>query len=301
MNVLVLYTLPPPTVAAGRTTGEFDLQEAARAVAAALPGAACAAVCGRLNEVVEAVVTHRPEVVFNLCEAPLGRPSLEAPAAAVLEWLGVRFTGSRSEALAACRRKDWTKAILARAGVPVPAEEGFPCIVKPADEDGSAGIDADSVCQDEAALRRARARLPGRIVVERFLPGREFAVSLWGRAAADHVSIGEFQFRDGLRLNTYRSKWDVSSDEFACSPLAYDTNIDPSLRGRIIDVARAAWGALDLRGYARIDIRLDENGAPHVLDVNPNPELSPGAGIHRAALEAGWTWEQFVQSQVEWA
>ena len=90
--------------------------------------------------------SQHPDVVFNPCEAPLGRPDLESHVAALLEWRGVRFTGCGSETLALCRRKDRTKAVLAAAGAPVPRDGGFPCIVKPADQDGSAGIDARRPC-----------------------------------------------------------------------------------------------------------------------------------------------------------
>jgi D-alanine-D-alanine ligase len=239
--------------------------------------------------------------VFNACEAPLGRPDLEAHVAALLEWLGVRFTGSGSETLALCRRKDRTKAVLAATGVPVPRAEAFPCIVKPADEDGSAGIHAASICNDANALAQATACLAGPSLVEEFLPGREFAVSLWGRDAPEHVSIGETRFRNGLRLNTYAAKWLPDSEEFANSPICYASDLQPALRAAIVAAASGAWRAVGARGYVRIDIRLDGHDNPYVLDVNPNPELGPGVGICRAAQEAGWDWHRFVRQQVAWA
>ncbi|HEY2787326.1 MAG TPA: hypothetical protein VGJ05_20380 [Fimbriiglobus sp.] len=301
MNVLVLYTQPPAKLLAGRDVGEFDLSEAANAVVSALPGAAGVAVHGTPAEILRILDEHRPDVVFNLCEAPLGRPDLEAHAASLFEWFGVRFTGSGSETLALCRRKDRTRAVLAAAGVPVPTADRFPCIVKPAAEDGSAGIDADSICEDAAAVERARAKIAGPVVVEEFLPGKEFVVSLWGRAEPEYVSIGEAFFQNGLKLFTYASKWHVESDDFKNSRLHYDSEIDPALRATITATAGKAWLATGARGYLRLDLRLDEAGIPRVLDVNPNPEMAPEVGIHRAVVEAGWTWEQFVREQVEWA
>ena len=296
-----MHSLPPATAGAGRTVDEFDLNAAAQNVAAALPEAAVAGVRGDLREILELLDAHHPDVVFNACEAPAGRPDLEPHVAALFEWLGVRFTGCGSETLALCRRKDRVNAVLAAAGVPVPRRGVFPCIVKPADEDGSAGVYADSICQDADAVARATARLPGPALVEEFLPGREFAVSLWGRREPKFVSIGEFLFRNGLRLNTYAAKWEVASADFANSPLDYRTEIAPALREAVVAAARGAWRAVEARGYLRMDIRLDAAGSPHVLDVNPNPELGPGVGICRAVQEAGWTWEQFVRRQVEWA
>jgi D-alanine-D-alanine ligase len=301
MKVLVLHTLPPIATGASRTPAEFDLVAAAQGIADALPGAVAAGVRGEVREIMALLAAQRPDVVFNACEAPLGRPGLEAHVAALLEWLDVRFTGCGSETISLCRRKDRTKAVLAATGVPVPRANVFPCIVKPADEDGSAGIHADSICDDADALARATARLAGAALVEEFLPGREFAVSLWGRDAPEHNSIGETRFRNGLRLNTYAAKWVPDSEEFANSPICYATDLDPALRAAIVAAASGAWGAVGARGYVRVDIRLDADENPFVLDVNPNPDLGPGVGICRAAQEAGWTWPRFVRQQVAWA
>ena len=301
MKVLVLHTLPPKSAAPGRVTGEFDLNAAAQGVAQALPDAASAGIRGEASEIIAQLAAHRPEVVFNVCEAPLGRPDLEAHVAALLEWTGVRFTGSRSETLALCRRKDRVNAILAAVGIPVPRIGVFPCIVKPADEDGSAGIHCGSICDNDEELGAVLRTSSGRVVVEEFLPGREFAVSLWGKEHPDFVSIGETVFRNGLRLNTYAAKWVTESADFANSPLFYDTEIAPPLRERVVASAQAAWRVVEACGYLRVDIRLDAEGRAKVLDVNPNPELGQGVGICRAAAEAGWTWERFVRQQVEWA
>jgi D-alanine-D-alanine ligase len=301
LKILVLHTLAPETAAAGRVTGEFDLDAAAHNVAGALPGAAVVGVRGEVREVLEVLDCHQPDVVFNACEAPRGRPGLEPHVAALLEWLGVRFTGAGSETLALCRRKDRTNAVLAAHGVGLPRSGGFPCVVKPADEDGSAGIHADSLCRDHAALARALARIAGPAVVQEFLPGREFAVAMWGGAQPEGISIGETRFRNGQQLITYAAKWDLESPDFADTPLDYHTPLDTPLRAAIESAACATWHAVDARGYMRIDMRLNGEGTPCVLDVNPNPELGPGVGICRAVQEAGWTWERFMQRQVELA
>ena len=301
MKVLVLHSLPPSIIDDGRNAWEFDLSEAARAVAEVLPGAAFAGVRGEVREVLQHLATHDPDVVFNACEAPLGRPDLEAHFAALLEWSGVPFTGSGSETLALCRRKDRVNAVLADAGLPVPRKNVFPCIVKPAGDDGSVGLYADSICANEESLAQARSRLSEPIIVEEFLPGREFAVSLWGKEEPDFFSIGETRFENGLRLNTYSAKWEIDSEDFANSPMFYDLELATELRSEVVAAARGAWRAVEARGYIRVDVRLDAGGNPRVLDVNPNPELSTGVGIHRAVREAGWSWERFVKQQIEWA
>jgi D-alanine-D-alanine ligase len=298
MKTLILHTLPPPECVDGRALEEFALHDAAELVASVLEHAVVRAVRGDAAEIVRAVDAERPEVIFNLCEAPLGRPDLEAHAAALFEWMGVPFTGSGSETLALCRNKPRVNAVLAAHGVAVPREGVYPAIVKPADEDGSAGIDRESVCEDAEAVERARARWPGPVVVQEFVTGREFAVSLWGGRVPGHLSIGETLFRNGLRLNTYSSKWDTGSADYLDSPLDYTTDLGPVLRERIVAAARGAWQASGAFGYLRIDVRCS-GLIPLVLDVNPNPAIGPGIGICRAVEEAGWTWESFVRMQVE--
>jgi D-alanine-D-alanine ligase len=300
VNVLVLYSI---SVGHDRSTLEFAMTDAAACIADAIENARVAGVRGELDEVIAALDQHRPEVVFNCCEAPLGRPDLEHHVAALFEWRGIRFTGSGSECLALCRRKDRVNPLLAAAGIPVPrsAGVGYPCIVKPADEDGSYGIWTGSICENRAEIDRACAHLPGRVLIEEFLPGREFVVSLWGSRQPEHVSIGETLFEGGVRLKTYSGKWRSKSVEFRNSPIAYDTEIAPELRTAIRNAAATAWHVVDARGYLNVDVRLDSAGIAHVIDVNPNPELTPGFGVHRAVREAGWEWKRFVASLLEWA
>jgi len=301
VKVLILHSLAPESSEPGRTTDEFDLGSAVAGLRGALPEAVVAGVRGELREMLGVLDTHRPDVVFNACEAPLGRPDLEAHVAALLEWLDIPFTGSNSDTLALCRRKDRTSAVLAAAGVAVPRRDVFPCIVKPADEDGSAGIEEDSICETAAQVARAKARIGGPVMVEEYLVGAEYVVSMWGHHAPEHFSPALMEFSNGLRINTYASKWDAESPDFANTRLVYDLDLSPSLRQSLEETARAAWLAVGARGYMRVDIRLDAQGVPRVLDVNPNPELGEGVGIYRAVCEAGWSWEQFVRMQLEWA
>lgn len=301
MKVLVLHSLPPETPVIGRHVWEFDMSAAAEGIQKVLPDAIIAGVRGDVDEILAILASYSPLVVFNLCEAPLGRPDRESHLAALLEWLAIPFTGARSETLALCRRKDRTYAALAAAGVPVPRTGIFPCIVKPSDEHSSAGLDHDSVCRDAEAVAAVTARWNGPVVVEEFLPGREFAIALWGRNSPDHFSIGETCFRNGLQLNTYSAKWDIESPDFADSPLSYQTEIESSLRERVLKAAKDTWNAVDACGYLRVDVRLDDEGSPRVIDVNANPELSPEVGMHRAVKETTWSWEHFVHRQIEWA
>ena len=306
MRVLVLYTLPPDELGEGRTLGEFELAGAAAFVARALPGATARAVYGRPTEILRTLSETNPDVVFNLCEAPLGRPDLEAHVAALFEWTGVRFTGCGSEVLALCRRKDLTAAVLRAAGIGTPADIDpahpyFPCVVKPAAEDGSAGIHDHSFCEDARQLRYALSRLAPPGLVQEFIPGREFSVSLWGQSDADYFSIGETTPANGARLITYAAKWERRAEAASDPALGQADELDAGVEEAVLGAARAAWKAVGARHVLRVDIRLDEQEIPRVLDVNPNPGISPISGICLAAQHAGWRWEDFVRKLVEWA
>jgi len=299
MKVLVLHTLAPHAAGPGHGSEELDLREGAAHVASVLDHAAVVGVRGEVGEILAAIDAQRPDVIFNLCEAPLGRPALEAHAAALFEWLGLRITGSGSETLALARQKPRMNAVLQARGVAVPRDGVYPAIVKPADEDGSVGIDADSICDDDQAVLRARARWGGPVIVQEFLGGREFTVSLWGASGPEHAAIGETLFRNGLRLNTYAAKWNTGCSEYADSPLDYRSTIEAPLRDQLLAAARGAWHACGCHGYLRVDLRCNAAGVACVLDVNPNPAIGPGIGICRAVEEAGWSWRRFVWLQVE--
>jgi len=299
VKVLVLYTRCPEE-RLDRVPVEFSVTKAAECVASVISGAVIEGVGGEMREVLGTIERHRPDVVFNCCEAPLGRPDFEPHVASLLEWIGLPFTGAGSECLALCRRKDRVNPILAAAGIAVPRSGGFPCIVKPADEDGSYGVWTGSICENAADIARARGFLTGRIVVEEFLPGREFCVALWGAGTPENASICETLFEGGMRLRTYFAKWHEGVER-RHTPVVYGSEIEPALRSAIVETARGAWRVVEARHYLRVDIRLDAEGRPHVLDVNPNPEISPGSGLHLAVTEAGWEWPRFVHKLIEWA
>ena len=306
MTTLVLYTLPPDALTPDRTLREFDMTGPAALVAGALDSPLVRPVYGWPAEMLEVLRQTSPDVVFNLCEAPLGRADLEAHTASLFEWAGVRFTGCGSETLAICRRKDITSAVLGAAGIGVPAtmdpaNPRFPCVVKPAAEDGSVGIHQHSLCYDEAGLRHALEVLPMPAIVQEFVSGREFSVSLWGRREPDFVSIGETTRGPESPLITYAAKWaveDVPEDGLVARQ---PDELDPLVEQAIVDAAKGAWKAVGARHALRVDVRLDCQGKPRVLDVNPNPAISPAMGICRAVQEAGWRWEGFVNKLVEWA
>lgn len=246
-------------------------------------------------------------IVFNLMEAPEGVPHVHPAAAAALELMAVPFTGSPAGVLWLTTDKLATRALLAAEGLPVvsggrldPDDPEIldrvpgPWILKPACEDASLGLEGDPVCATrEAALARARAlteRFPGqKVVAETYLTGRELNVSL---LAGEVLPIAEIVFEDfpeGMSLVVgYEAKWREDSFAYVHTVRRFPEDAaDAGLLKRIREIAEATWRVCGLRGYARIDLRLDADGNPYVLEVNANPSLAAGAGFMAAAAKAG--------------
>ena len=137
--------------------------------------------------------------------------------------------------------------------------------------------------------------------MEEFLGGREFVVTMWGAAAPEESVVAEVAFTSGVRLLTYEGKWDTESHVYVNAPLTFPDELEPQLRRRLLDIAAGTWRAVGLRGYATVDLRLDDEGTPRVIDVNPNPALNAEGRVYRATERAGWPWQQFVTRQLEWA
>ena len=212
MKVLILHTAPPETVDSGRRApSEFDLGAAARGIAKVLPGSLGGAACGESRaRSWAALTTHAPEVVYNLCEAPLGRSGARAACGRAPRVGGRPFhrIGQR-DAFAVVPPEGSRRRRAGGAGVPVPQAGGLPCIVKPADQDGSVvPRSASPICDDYAAVARACARAAG--------PARDRGVS--ARPRVRRVAMGQRRAR--LRVDrrnevrgmdfgsiTYAAKW----------------------------------------------------------------------------------------------
>ncbi|MBX3219874.1 MAG: ATP-grasp domain-containing protein [Labilithrix sp.] len=267
-----------------------------------------------LQDVETALFEHQPDVVFNACESVGGRSADEPEVPHLLERLGVPFTGSSSSCLRLCLDKFDTSSALARAGVPVPATyragvplpaSPFPLIVKPEREDGSVGIDADSVVHDAASLSRKVAGLAadGRpAVLQQYIDGREVALALLGGTNPRVLSPGEIlydadAFSGRPRILTYASKWDETSVDYV-GTRSTEAALSPELHRRLSVLARRAAAALGMRDYGRIDFRVDRSGRAFVIDANPNCDLSRDGGFMLAAKRSGLDHGQVVATLV---
>ncbi|HEY3451704.1 MAG TPA: ATP-grasp domain-containing protein [Myxococcales bacterium] len=267
-------------------------------------------------------VAGKPDLVINLCESFAGDARGEIIVPTLLDLLGVPYTGSGALTLLLALHKHKAKEILQARGIPTPAWHlverpedlaavnlPFPVIVKPAHEDASIGIDRRSLAQDAAQLAWACQRVLTErqqpALVERFVDGRELNVAVLGPDGAAELQvlpINEIDFSglaaDHPRIVTYAAKWDEAAPEFKGTP-PVRSQLPAETLERVSGVARAAFRALELRDYGRIDIRLSSDGTPYVIEVNPNCDLSADAGFAKAARAAGMDYEALVWRLVE--
>jgi D-alanine-D-alanine ligase len=257
----------------------------------------------------------RFQLVFNLCEGLNNQGAGEPIAAGLVEILGLPLTGAPSEMLALCLRKDRANAVLRAHGAPVPnwllarpneplgPWRRFPAIVKPAAEDGSFGIANDSVVRDRASLEAITARgcgQWGRMLVQRFVRGREFTLAVVGGRVLPHAEIDFSTLPRHLPpLVTYAAKWHYGSPEEQGTVPRCPARVSAGVAAKLTRLARQVWSAVDGAGYGRIDVRMDARGAVFVADVNPNPDLGPSAGLARQAATAGWSYVDLIARIVE--
>jgi D-alanine-D-alanine ligase len=279
-----------------------------------------------VHEVMAALRKWQPLVVFNLCESLRGDNRFEALIPLLLEFEGLTYTGSAPQALLQALHKNKAKELIQAHQVSSPraltvsdarqifglAERvqagprplGFPLIVKPSREDASVGICSASVVRTaaelEARVRHVLEHYRQPALVEQFIDGREINVSVLERPGGEaqvlplhEIDFGEMP-DDLPRIVSFEGKWVESSAEFR-GTRPVPCQLDAGTRARVEATALAAFRALDLRDYGRVDMRLHADGTPYVIDVNPNCDLSSeGGGFARAAKAAGMSYSDLV-------
>jgi D-alanine-D-alanine ligase len=251
-----------------------------------------------------------PAVVVNLVESLEGRGRLVHLVPALLESLGLPFTGCSASALTLSSDKPLAKRLLAAAGVRTPATfapgaRSGRWIVKSVWEHASLGLDDGAIVAAASAaqtIERRRAEHGGDWFAEEFVPGRELNVALLAeRSGPRALPVAEIRFdtfpADKPRIVGYAAKWDTDSFEYRNTPRSFD--VEPELAASLRRVALDCWALFRLDGYARVDFRVDERGTPWVLEVNANPCLSPDAGFAAALAEAGIGYEAAIARLID--
>jgi D-alanine-D-alanine ligase len=328
-GVLILYNRPRDTsgdekAAVWRESEEGVLGEV-EAVAAALAELGIAARTVGIDrlEDLPAVLSSGPErIIFNLVEALGGDSRIANLVPAVCLPYGKMCTGGDSLCLAVTLDKWRTKAVLHAAGLPsapgviVPVGElprgaslpSGPLIVKPVQSDASEGIDATSVIQRSGkalrdAVRRIHEQFGQSALIEQFVGERELNVSVLQRGdRVETMPIAEIEFHGfgdhRPRIVDYAAKWLPDSFAFQNTPRILPARLPARISDRLRRCALAAWDVLGCRDYVRVDFRLDREGRPFILEVNPNPDISPGDGFPAAVEAAGIPFVEFVAAIV---
>jgi D-alanine-D-alanine ligase len=272
---------------------------------------------------VAAIRAFAPDIVFNLCESISGDNRFEPLLPMLLDREDIAYTGSGPLTLGLALHKHKAKDVLRARGIPTPEAVylttpdvsgvtlPFPLIVKPSREDASVGIYSESVVHDRAALERrvtfVLSRYRQAALVERYIEGREIYVSMLGRRGEDVepqvLPFFEIDFSDmpagRPRIVSFEGKWVEDSDEYRGTKPIPCRELPREDEARIARTALAAFGALELRDYGRMDIRMAETGpdagTPFIIDVNPNCDLSDVAGgFSKAARAAGLGYDEVI-------
>ncbi|MSR74915.1 MAG: ATP-grasp domain-containing protein [Planctomycetes bacterium] len=253
-------------------------------------------VCDEVEPVAARVREWKPDIVFNLVDEFRGKSVNDWKIASYLELLGVPYTGCGPRGLLLSKDKELAKKVLRPHRIRVPdcfvCEPGttprkptrlqWPLIVKTLYEEGSVGIAQASIVNDEAQLKERvdfiHRTFTQPALAEEFIEGREIYVSILGNERIRVFPLREIRFgtlpAEAPRIASFSAKWDEEyrkrwgiNNEFA-------TDLPPETVRRIVHLARRTARALNLDGYARLDLRLPAEGAPVLLEANPNPFLA---------------------------
>jgi D-alanine-D-alanine ligase len=327
MQIALIYNAPVPSLydARGESKAEAGVIDSVRAVRRSIRalGHDCIEwpLLPPLESVRQTLSSIKADAVFNLFEGFAGLPRTESEVAGYLAALGLPFTGSPAAALSLTLDKPAAAETLRRHGVHAPDHQlldgknienfrlNFPCVVKPAADDASHGLSENSVVFDRGALAREVRETVERYdgapaLVEEFLPGREFNVTVFGNARPEVFPLSEiiYTLPEGLpKILTFAAKWEPQSAYFQNTNVQCPARVTPELAAELRATAMAAIKAVGCRGYARVDMRLDVEGRPVVMEINGNPDLSPDAGTARQAKASGLSYKAMVARIIEFS
>jgi len=318
MNIVILHDQVPE----GASEDEQDTLVQCDAVFDALSdlGHTPVLLCFTLNgeESIRGLRAIKPELVFNLVESVGGQGRLIHTAPAILDVLHLPYTGSRTEAIFLSSNKLLAKRILASSGIATPewvqpedtrataVPDGRTYIIKSIWEHASKGLNEHSLVRcgkggsSVDTLRQRIEETGGDCFAEAYIDGREFNLSLLensgGPILLPAAEIRFIDYPEGKHaIVDYRAKWEKESFEYLHTVRSFDFSpSDAPLLEELGRIARRCWEIFGLRGYARVDFRVDKAGTPWVLEINTNPCIAPDAGFMAAAGRAGLGFTEVV-------
>jgi D-alanine-D-alanine ligase len=268
----------------------------------------------------------KPDIVFNISEGKNGR-SREAQIPAILEMLNIPYTGSDPWTLTTCLDKQRTKEFLTYHKIPTPKflvvnsdidlenfSLSFPVIIKPIAEGSSKGIFNSSIFSDFATLKTSVLEKVKEydqpFLIEEFLDGREFTVGILGNSLNTVVlPIVEINFESlPSELNpiySYEAKWIYDTTENPLDIFSCPANLTKELSDAIKETALRSYNLFNCKDWCRIDIRLDKNKIPNVIELNPLPGVLPdpkdNSCLPKAARTFGLSYSELINSVLNFA
>ena len=268
-----------------------------------------------LDQVLSKIDRVQPDLIFNLCEGFQGKTHHEMFIAGVWELLGIRYTGNTPLTLGLAQDKVLSKELFQSRGISTPKFQvysatpqetnlAYPLIAKPSREDASLGIKhGDAILHDFENLKKRVGELLKKyrqpILVEEFIQGREFNISVLGNTPPKVIAISEISFADlddqTPHITSYEAKWLPDHPLYQKTPAICPAQISSDLQKRLEELALRVYDVLNGRDYGRVDTRVDAEGNIFVLEYNPNPDISPDAGFVKALKAAGIKYKEFVE------
>jgi D-alanine-D-alanine ligase len=281
------------------------------------------AVCEFWKDVKPAIKKFKPSewIVFNWCEGIEDEVGGDARICADLDTLGYTYTGNTPWTLKISVEKGRAKRMLERWEIPTPPGREFktpedvkewahfPAIVKPVSQHCSVAVTRDAVVHTLEQLRERVAyvneNVKEGVIAEQFVAGREINIGIWGNGRPKLLPLREIDFsrvpNPLHQMVTWDSKWVPESPEWNSMPVNTEPIVSDALRKRIEEIALKTYRVFDCRDYARIDMRIDENENPFVVDVNPNPDICFDGGFAGACKAAGFSYGAAISNIVSMA
>src|SRR5687767_13439630 len=262
------------------------------------------------------------DLVFNLAESFADDDTADFKIAAYLDLLGKKYTGTGATGLMLSQDKAVAKKIFAFHGIHTPVfaksfrgrldfshDLHFPVIVKPAREDGSIGIEFSAVVNSIRELMERmdwlHANFDSPVLIEEYIEGREMYVGVIGNDKPEALPVIELDLSklpDGTpRIAAAEVKWGKGTKAYRDTKSAVATDLAEETVLLLQKTAMAAYQALEVRDYGRVDMRLQPDGRVQVIEVNPNPWLSSRAEFVMAARKSGRTYTRLIEEIVELA
>lgn len=248
-------------------------------------------------------------IVFNLVETinESGQYSFIVPG--ILELLKVPYSGSGAETIFLTTNKIICKTVLIFNKINTPVWATYPAevedkklyIIKPISEDGSLGIDDDLIVQGNMITS-----IPSGYFAEEYIDGREFNISvIGGRDGFEVLPPAEMCFSNDYytakpKILGYKAKWDENSMEYQNTTRSFNfEQCDSELIAKLKEISANCWKIFNLKGYARIDVRVGSDGIPKVIEINANPCIAPDSGFVAASRIAGLSNAEIIKRIID--